>query len=223
MRPWSKDKTLCLAILYNRIIRSKITSHWCIPLMFSFDEKVDKRGINRITYQKGRCCQKLWDILLPHFKYNNVLELQEKAGQKHKQSHRWNESTWGWNPIVQIINCCIGGPMFFVSHVMPRDEIKQSYAARKKIYMEDEDSWGLPEVHYWNQCYWPFSVVSVKIMYVSSAERNNLLTCSIQKPETRVCMKDGDTWGLPEVQFCNLCYWPSGVLSVEIMYVSSAE
>jgi hypothetical protein len=26
--------------------------------MFSFDEKVDKCGINRITYQKGRCCQK---------------------------------------------------------------------------------------------------------------------------------------------------------------------
>jgi hypothetical protein len=26
--------------------------------MFSFELKVDKRGINRITYQKGRCCQK---------------------------------------------------------------------------------------------------------------------------------------------------------------------
>ncbi len=71
--------------------------------MFSFELKVDKRGINRITYQKGRYCQKLWDILLPHFKYNNVLELQEKAGQKHKQSHRWNESTWVWNPIVQTV------------------------------------------------------------------------------------------------------------------------
>jgi hypothetical protein len=26
--------------------------------MFSFEEKVDKCGINRITYQKGRGCQK---------------------------------------------------------------------------------------------------------------------------------------------------------------------
>jgi hypothetical protein len=80
--------------------------------MFSFNEKVDKRGINRITYQKGRYCQKLWDILLPHFKHNNVLELLGKAGQKHKQSRPWNESTWGWNLIVQIINSGIG-PMFF--------------------------------------------------------------------------------------------------------------
>jgi hypothetical protein len=108
--------------------------------------------------------------------------------------------------------------------VMLRDEIEQSSAARNRkfFYMEDEDSWGLPEVQYCNLCYcccvcWNY------VVYVSGAAGSNLLTSIIQPPETRVCMKDGDTWGLPEAQYCNLCYWPSSVVPVKIMYVSSAE
>ncbi len=142
-------------------------------------------------------CQKAMRHIITALQIQQCLGTRAEGWPETKQSHRWNESTWGWNPIVQIINDGIG-PMFFVSQI-PRDEMVQSISTRKKIYMEDEDTWGLPEVRYCYHCYWPSSAVSVEVMYVSSAEWSNLLTSINQLPETRVCNEGGGylrfTWG----------------------------
>jgi hypothetical protein len=58
--------------------------------MFSFEEKVDKRGINRITYQKGRCCQKAMRHIITALQTQQCVgtieggwpELQEKSSLK---------------------------------------------------------------------------------------------------------------------------------------------